>query len=700
MVEALEQEGLIRKQEPYTHTVPFSHRSGERIEPLISLQWFMRMHELAEPAMEVVRTGQVRFHPERWGRVYLDWLENIRPWCISRQLWWGHRLPVWYCDACEETFVAAQPPERCGVCDGELRRDADVLDTWFSSALWPFATLGWPTDTPELRAFYPTDVLVTARDIIFLWVARMVMMGMEFMHDVPFTDVDITSIIQAPDGRRMSKSLGTGIDPLDEIDAHGADAVRFGLLAMSSSQDVRYSAEKIQQGQQFANKMWNASRLVLLNAADVEPAPRPRTVEDRWILSRLQRAIERWRGQVAAYDLSHAALDLYAFFYGDFCDWYLEMVKPRLYEHEEEVSATALHVLGQTLALAHPMLPFVTEEIHSFMPGARARPRGQPVPRGRRGPAGRGGGARGGVRDRRGAAPAQLPRLGRRGAVSAHPGTARGRSPRRFSGDDRPPRALRHHDGRQRRRGRQLDRARGRDRRGPAQRHGRPGGGTRAHRRRARTAARRDRPRSRQAREQGVHGQGTARSWFRPSGRSSSGSRPSWPNSRARPVELPQKSSSSAMRDAERYLDSLEMFGMRFGLERMRRLMTALDSPHERFRSIHVLGSNGKSSTVRMIAALLRAPRPALRRIPVAASGVMGGARRGRRSTRSPTTAWQRRSPACPRPPRSWIARSARAIASRSSRRSPPRPTGSWPAPGWRWRRSKPASAGVTTRPA
>ncbi len=369
VVAALEQEGLIRKQEPYTHTVPFSHRSGERIEPLISLQWFMRMHELAEPAMEVVRTGQVRFHPERWGRVYLDWLENIRPWCISRQLWWGHRLPVWYCDACNETFVAAQPPERCGICDGELRREEDVLDTWFSSALWPFATLGWPADTPELRAFYPTDVLVTARDIIFLWVARMVMMGMEFMHDVPFTDVDITSIIQAPDGRRMSKSLGTGIDPLDEIDAHGADAVRFGLLAMSSSQDVRYSAEKIQQGQQFANKMWNASRLVLLNAADVDPAPRPRTVEDRWILSRLQRAIGRWREQVAAYDLSHAALDLYSFFYGDFCDWYLELVKPRLYEHEEEVSATALHVLGQTLALAHPMLPFVTEEIHSFMPG-------------------------------------------------------------------------------------------------------------------------------------------------------------------------------------------------------------------------------------------------------------------------------------------------------------------------------------------
>jgi valyl-tRNA synthetase len=370
VVAALEQEGRISKHEPYMHTVPFSHRSGERIEPLISLQWFMRMDELAKPAMDVVRSGRVRFHPDRWSRVYLDWLENIRPWCISRQLWWGHRLPVWYCDACEETYVALRAPERCGACDGELRRDPDVLDTWFSSALWPFATLGWPQDTPELRAFYPTDALVTARDIIFLWVARMVMMGLEFPGDIPFAEVNITSIIQAPDGRRMSKSLGTGIDPLDEIEARGADAVRFGLLAMSSSQDVRYSAEKIQQGQQLANKMWNASRLVLTKVGDVEPAPRPQAVEDRWILSRLQREIARFRDQVAAYDFSHAALDLYSFFYGDFCDWYLEMVKPRLYVEEEAVSATLLYVLGQTLALAHPMMPFVTEEIHSFTPQA------------------------------------------------------------------------------------------------------------------------------------------------------------------------------------------------------------------------------------------------------------------------------------------------------------------------------------------
>ena len=443
VAEALEQENRIVKQEPYTHTVPFSHRSGQRIEPLISLQWFMRMDELAAPAIEAVRSGRISFHPERWAKVYLDWLENIRPWCISRQLWWGHRLPVWYCDACDETYVGTQPPERCGICNGELRREEDVLDTWFSSALWPFATLGWPRDTPELRAFYPTDVLVTARDIIFLWVARMVMMGLEFPGEVPFEDVFITSIIQAPDGRRMSKSLGTGIDPLDEIDAHGADAVRFGLLAMSSSQDVRYSAEKIQQGQQLANKMWNASRLVLTNAADVEPAPRPRTVEDRWILSRLQHTIESTRALFDGYDFSHAAQGLYSFFYGELCDWYLEMVKPRLNEQEEEVSATLLYVLRETLALAHPMVPFVTEEIHSFLPGAEDDLTVSPYPQVDDGPVRRRGRAGGGSGDRRRAAPAQLPRLGRRARGGEDPRPDRRRRLRRLSGRDRPPRAVR-----------------------------------------------------------------------------------------------------------------------------------------------------------------------------------------------------------------------------------------------------------------
>jgi valyl-tRNA synthetase len=366
VVAALDAEGRIVAREPYTHEVPFSHRSGERIEPLISLQWFMRMDELAAPAMAAVRDGRIAITPERWSRVYLDWLENIRPWCISRQLWWGHQLPVWYRGG--ETYVGEQPPEGEG-----WERDPDVLDTWFSSALWPFATLGWPDETPALRAFYPTDVLSTARDILFLWVARMVMMGLEFTGEIPFSDVYIHSVIQAPDGRRMSKSLGTGIDPLDEIDRHGADAVRFGLLAMSSAQDVRYSAEKIQQGQQLANKLFNASRLILLGVQPGAPTTAcPETVEDRWMLSRLQRAHERVDSLFADYDFSHAALALYDFIYGDLCDWYLELIKPRLYDDAADrtaLSATLLHVLRETLVLAHPVIPFVTEELWGAVPG-------------------------------------------------------------------------------------------------------------------------------------------------------------------------------------------------------------------------------------------------------------------------------------------------------------------------------------------
>ncbi|MEA2369873.1 MAG: valyl-tRNA synthetase [Solirubrobacteraceae bacterium] len=371
VVAALEQEGVLRGSEPYTHKVPFSHRSGERIEPLISLQWFMRMDELARPAIDVVIDGRVRFHPEQQGRVYREWMDNIRPWCISRQLWWGHRLPVYYCDACEETYVTTAPPERCGACDGRLRQDEDVLDTWFSSALYPFATLGWPQDAPELRAFYPTDVLVTGRDIIFLWVARMIMMGIEFCGTEPFSDVYITSIIQAPDGRRMSKSLGTGIDPVEEIDRHGADAVRFGMLAMSSTQDVKYSAEKVAQGQGLANKLFNASRFVLMSIDPDAPAQaRPAAIEDRWILSRLARIEAEVTLRLARFDFAHAALGLYDFVYGELCDWYLELVKGRLAGAGDDrvaVSSTLLHVLRETLALAHPMIPFVTEEVWSFV---------------------------------------------------------------------------------------------------------------------------------------------------------------------------------------------------------------------------------------------------------------------------------------------------------------------------------------------
>ncbi|HEX5712561.1 MAG TPA: valine--tRNA ligase [Solirubrobacterales bacterium] len=371
VVAALREEGRLRAEEPYVHSVPFSHRSGERIEPLISLQWFCRMDELAGPAIAAVESDEVRIAPGQWKRVYLDWMREIRPWCVSRQLWWGHRIPVWYCDPCEETIVAESTPQGCGACGGELRQEEDVLDTWFSSAIWPFATLGWPAETPELRAFYPTSFLTTAREILFLWVARMIMMGIEFPGAIPFRDVYVHSVIQARDGRRMSKSLGTGIDPLDEISVHGADALRFGLLAMSSTQDVRFSDAKVEQGRDMTNKLWNASRLILLNAAEVEPAPRPLHVEDRWILSRLERTIASVTEKLETYDFAHAVQEAYSFFWRDLCDWYLEIVKPRLYDGEEEVSATLLHVLERLLALLHPTMPFVTEEIWSFHPARR-----------------------------------------------------------------------------------------------------------------------------------------------------------------------------------------------------------------------------------------------------------------------------------------------------------------------------------------
>jgi valyl-tRNA synthetase len=360
VVAALDEQGLIVAREEHVHTVPYSHRSGQRIEPLISLQWFMKMEPLAEPAIAAVTDGRIKIHPPTQSRRYVDWLENIRPWCISRQLWWGHQLPVWY--RADETYVGMEPPEGDG-----WERDPDVLDTWFSSGLWPFATLGWPEDTPELRAFYPTDVLSTARDILFLWVARMVMLGLRFTGDVPFEHVYVHSVIQAPDGRRMSKSLGTGIDPLVEIDKHGADAVRFGLLAMSSTQDVRYSAEKVEQGQRLANKLFNASRFVLLNVDATDAQPRPTTLEDRWILSRMQAAKADAQRRVDEFDFAKLALGLYDFVYGELCDWYLELVKGRPFD--AELSSTMLHVLRETLALAHPVIPFVTEELWSELGG-------------------------------------------------------------------------------------------------------------------------------------------------------------------------------------------------------------------------------------------------------------------------------------------------------------------------------------------
>jgi valyl-tRNA synthetase len=356
----LQAEGLLRGTEPYTHTVPFSHRSGRRVEPLISLQWFCDMKRLAEPAMAAVADGSVTFTPPHWAGVYMRWMQEIRPWCLSRQLWWGHQLPVWYRG--EEVFVGLDAPQGEG-----WERDPDVLDTWLSSGLWPFATLGWPEPTAELARFYPTNVLSTARDILFLWVARMVMLGIEYMGEVPFADVYIHSVIQASDGRRMSKSLGTGVDPLELIDEHGADALRFGLLLMSSQQDVRFSADKIRQGRQLVTKIWNATRLVITRGgrAGATTPPEARTVADRWMASRVTEAIELGAELIARYEFSRLADVIYHLVFDEFCDWYLELLK-----RDEATPEVAGDLLEQILALVHPMMPFVTEACWEQLPGA------------------------------------------------------------------------------------------------------------------------------------------------------------------------------------------------------------------------------------------------------------------------------------------------------------------------------------------
>ncbi len=366
-VERLREEGALRQEIPYRHSVGFCQRSGARIEPLVSLQWFCRMDELAKPAIDVVKSRAVRFHPERMEKIYLDWMEQIRPWCVSRQLWWGHRLPVWF--APDGSFVVqVEQPEGEG-----WEQSTDVLDTWFSSALWPYATLGWPEATPELAKWYPGNVLVTGRDIINLWVARMIMTGMAFADGLPFTDVYINSTIQAADGRRMSKSLGTGVDPLDLIDQYGADATRYGLLKMCSTQDVRFAEGMIDEGRGLANKLWNASRLVLLNA-DPDAAPTPNGLEsaDRWILDRLAATIESVTTDYEDFQFSAATKTLYSFIWNEFCDWYLEAIKARLYGDDagskRAASETALFVIECTLGLLHPICPFVTEELWSFLP--------------------------------------------------------------------------------------------------------------------------------------------------------------------------------------------------------------------------------------------------------------------------------------------------------------------------------------------
>jgi valyl-tRNA synthetase len=368
----LRERGRLEKREPYRHSIALCERCESRIEPLVSLQWWCRMDELKQPALTALRERRVRYHPESQHRFAIDSLESAPDWNISRQLWWGHQLPVWHCPDGHVT-VSETEPEACAECgSAELRRDDDVLDTWFSSALWPFATLGWPDSTPDLRAFYPGDLNTTAREIIRLWENRMIFSGLELVGEVPFRDVIIHSTVLAPDGRRMSKSLGTGIDPLDVIGEHGADATRYGLLKMTSTQDVRFSYGAVEEGWKLANKLWNVSRL-LLGADGEEVAARPASVEERWILARIDATRAEVEEALAGFRFSVAANALYHLVFDDFCDWYAEAIKPRLYDRDANTMATALFALERVLTLLHPLMPHVTEEIWTQLPARERR---------------------------------------------------------------------------------------------------------------------------------------------------------------------------------------------------------------------------------------------------------------------------------------------------------------------------------------
>ncbi len=386
--------GVVEREEPYTTNIGRCDRCQTVIEPYISDQWFCRMKSLAAPAIQAVRDGRVRFHPERWAKVYLDWMEGIRDWNISRQLWWGHRIPIWYC-ACGEVVASVAAPARCPACGGDVfTQDPDILDTWFSSALWPFATLGWPRETPDLRYFYPTSVLVTARDIIFLWVARMIMFGLEFMGEVPFRDVYINPTVLNIEGRRMSKSLGTGTDPLELVERYGADSLRFALInRCTGEQDLRFSEKMVEDTRNFANKIWNAARFVRLALGDAAPAgngagapdgavagPSGRggdasgngdTLPDRWIVGRFARTAADVTAALEAYEFRDACAALYAFIWSEFCDWYVEMAKANLRHGGRAAEGTRrvlARVLADTMVLLHPIMPSLTEEVWQALP--------------------------------------------------------------------------------------------------------------------------------------------------------------------------------------------------------------------------------------------------------------------------------------------------------------------------------------------
>lgn len=377
----LEAGGYLIKTEPYLHNVPTCERCGTVLEPLLSEQWFMNMGELAPPAIDVVEDGRVRFVPDRWSRVYLDWMRNIRPWTLSRQLWWGHRIPIYYC-VNGHANASKSWPEACAVCSGQIvSQDPDVLDTWFSSALWPFATLGWPRRTEDLQKFYPTSFMNTSSQIIYLWIARMIMTGLKFMGDVPFPVVLINPTILNKQGQRMSKSLGTGIDPLDLVREYGADALRFGLMTAGSThqQDIRFSPDRVEQARNFTNKVWNLARAVLSNQGEDEEHDLRLTAADRWILSRLDRTIAAVTAGLETFELSGAGSGLHDFIWSELADWYLEMAKSRLYDEADAAArytarSVLWSVLDRVVRLLHPYMPFLTEEIWQYVrrTGSRA----------------------------------------------------------------------------------------------------------------------------------------------------------------------------------------------------------------------------------------------------------------------------------------------------------------------------------------
>lgn len=380
VIEDLDKLGLLVKVEDHQHAVGQCYRCSTVVEPLVSKQWFVKMDVLAKPAIAAVQNGEIRFVPERFSKHYLHWMENLRDWCISRQLWWGHRIPVWYCGDCGEAFAAADEPTECLRCASkQIEQDPDVLDTWFSSALWPFSTLGWPEETAELKQFYPTSVLVTGFDIIFFWVARMIVMGYEFMGDKPFGEVLIHGLVRDAQGRKMSKSLGNGVDPLEAIAEYGADALRFNLvIGVAPGNDMRYVPEKVEAYRNFANKIWNASRFALMHLADFNEKLKNMgslelTTADHWILSRYEFTATEVTRFLERYDIGEGARVLYEFIWNELCDWYIELIKPRLYGKQGEESRYVAqyvlwYVLKNTLQLLHPYMPFITEEIWQSLP--------------------------------------------------------------------------------------------------------------------------------------------------------------------------------------------------------------------------------------------------------------------------------------------------------------------------------------------